>query len=288
MSDLSNMNVIKAILGRHGFKFSHALGQNFIIDPDVCPSMADNAGIDEDVCVLEIGPGIGVLTKELCKRAKKVVAVEIDTRLLPVLDETLKEFDNVKIINGDIMKLDVKKLFEEEFGDSKAVVCANLPYYITSPIIMYLLESGVPAKAITVMVQKEAAVRLCAKPGERECGAVSAAVHYRSKPEILFDVPRECFMPSPNVDSAVIRFDVLDEKPFELLSEELFFKVVSCAFTQRRKTAVNSISAYLKMSKAEITDVLISLGISEKVRAENITLEEFTKISNELYKRGIK
>ena len=288
MSDLSNINVIKAILGRHGFKFSHALGQNFLIDPEVCPKMAEYSGADEDVCVLEIGPGIGVLTKELCERAKKVVAVEIDERLLPVLDETLRDYDNVKIIHGDIMKIDVKKLFKEEFGDSRAVVCANLPYYITSPIIMYLLESGVPAEAITVMVQKEAAVRFCAKPGERECGAVSAAVHYRSKPEILFDVPRDCFMPSPNVDSAVIRFDVLNEKPIELLNEETFFKVVAAAFVQRRKTAVNSLSAELRMNKGELSQLLVSLGISEKVRAENITLEEFAKLSNELFKRGVK
>lgn len=285
MNDLSSISVIKRILSRHGFKLSHSLGQNFLVDPSVCPKMVQESGANKDICVLEIGPGIGVLTKELCKLAKKVVAVEIDEKLIPILSETLCEYDNVKVIHGDIMKIDLKELFKNQFGDCKAVVCANLPYYITSPIIMHLLEEKIPAEAITVMVQKEVAIRLCAPPGQRESAAVSSAVHYYSNPEILFEVLRDSFYPPPNVDSAVIRFEVRKEPPISLLNEEFFFQIVAAAFAQRRKTVVNSLSAKLKIPKAELADVLSKIGVSEKERAERLTLDNLAQLSNELYRK---
>ena len=208
MSQLSNIKTVREILSRHGFTFSKKLGQNFIINPSVCPRIAELGGAGPDVGVLEIGPGLGVLTWELASRAKKVVAVELDERLLPVLAETLAEFHNVTVIQGDVLKLDLKELMEREFAGMEVVVCANLPYYITSPIVMSLLEARLPVQAITVMVQKEAAERLCAEVGSRDAGAVTCAVTYYAEKEILFGVNRNSFMPSPNVDSAVIKLNV--------------------------------------------------------------------------------
>ena len=243
MNNLSDISVIKSVLSRHGFTFSKALGQNFIINPGVCPRIAEEGGAGEGVGVLEVGAGIGVLTAELAKRASKVVCVELDTRLLPVLDETLGEFDNVKIINGDILKVDIHRILEDEFGNMPVVVCANLPYYITSPVIMRLLESRLRIDSVTVMVQKEAAVRLCADVGSRDSGAVTVAVNYYAEAQKLFDVSRGSFMPSPNVDSAVIRLDILKNPPIEVSDEKFFFSMVKAAFSQRRKTASNGISA---------------------------------------------
>ncbi len=286
MNNLSDISVIKSVLSRHGFTFSKALGQNFIINPGVCPRIAEEGGAGEGVGVLEVGAGIGVLTAELAKRASKVVCVELDTRLLPVLDETLGEFDNVKIINGDILKVDLHRILEDEFGNMPVVVCANLPYYITSPVIMRLLESRLRIDSVTVMVQKEAAVRLCADVGSRDSGAVTVAVNYYAEAQKLFDVSRGSFMPSPNVDSAVIRLDILKNPPIEVSDEKFFFSMVKAAFSQRRKTASNGISAGMGISKPTVIEAIEAADLSPTVRAEALTMEQLGRLCEELKKRA--
>lgn len=273
------------MLSKHGFTFSKALGQNFLINPTVCPRMAELCLSDGSTGVIEIGPGAGVLTNELAKVASKVVAVELDKRLLPVLEETLAEHDNVKVINADVMKLDLHELIKTEFPDGRVVVCANLPYYITSPVIMKLLEERLPIDALTVMVQKEAAERICATPGTRASGAVSAAVHYYSEPKLLFKVSAGSFMPAPKVDSAVIKLDILPEPPVTVSDEPLFFKVVRASFLQRRKTLSNSLSAGLSLPKAEITALLDEAGIKPTARAEEMSMQQFADITEALYKK---
>ena len=284
MGNLSDIGVIKSVLQRHGFTFSKALGQNFIVNPSVCPRIAEEGGAREGVGVLEVGAGIGVLTAELAKRADKVVCVELDTRLLPVLDETLADYDNIKIINGDILKVDLHKILEEEFGDMPVIVCANLPYYITSPVIMRLLESRLNIESVTVMVQKEAAVRLCADVGSRDSGAVTVAVNFYSEAQKLFDVSRGSFMPAPNVDSAVIRLDIRKEVPVEVTDEKFFFSMVRSAFSQRRKTASNGISSGLGMPKQKVIEAIGNAGLPSTVRAESLTMEELGVLCEELYK----
>ena len=284
MSNLSDIGVIKSVLQRHGFTFSKALGQNFIVNPSVCPRIAEEGGAREGVGVLEVGAGIGVLTAELAKRADKVVCVELDTRLLPVLDETLADYDNIKIINGDILKVDLHKILEEEFGDMPVIVCANLPYYITSPVIMRLLESRLNIESVTVMVQKEAAVRLCADVGSRDSGAVTVAVNFYSEAQKLFDVSRGSFMPAPNVDSAVIRLDIRKEVSVEVTDEKFFFSMVRSAFSQRRKTASNGISSGLGMPKQTVIEAIENAGLPLTVRAERLTMEELGNLCEELYK----
>lgn len=286
MNNLSDISVIKSVLSRHGFTFSKALGQNFIINPGVCPRIAEEGGAGEGVGVLEVGAGIGVLTAELAKRAEKVVCVELDTRLLPVLDETLGEFDNVKIINGDILKVDLHRILEDEFGNMPVVVCANLPYYITSPVIMRLLESRLKIDSVTVMVQKEAAVRLCADVGSRDSGAVTVAVNYYAEAQKLFDVSRGSFMPSPNVDSAVIRLDILKNPPIEVSDEKFFFSMVKAAFSQRRKTASNGISAGMGIPKPTVIEAIEAADLSPTVRAEVLTMEQLGRLCEELKKRA--
>lgn len=286
MNNLSDISVIKSVLSRHGFTFSKALGQNFIINPGVCPRIAEEGGAGEGVGVLEVGAGIGVLTAELAKRASKVVCVELDTRLLPVLDETLGEFDNVKIINGDILKVDIHRILEDEFGNMPVVVCANLPYYITSPVIMRLLESRLRIDFVTVMVQKEAAVRLCADVGSRDSGAVTVAVNYYAEAQKLFDVSRGSFMPSPNVDSAVIRLDILKNPPIEVSDEKFFFSMVKAAFSQRRKTASNGISAGMGIPKPTVIEAIEAADLSPTVRAEALTMEQLGRLCEELKKRA--
>ena len=280
--DLCNINEIKALLTRHGFHFSKAKGQNFLTQSWVPREIVLDAGIDDTCGVLEVGPGIGVLTYELSQVSKKVVTIELDKRLLPVLDETLADCDNVKVINDDVMKIDLHRVIEEEFNGEEVAVCANLPYYITSPVIMKLLEDRLPITSITVMVQKEAAERLCAQPGTRECGAVSAAVQYYAEPEILFEVSRGSFMPAPNVDSAVIQLRIRKEPPVDVHDEALFFRVIRAAFAQRRKTAVNSISNTLHMSKQQVTDAFEQAGVRANSRAEALTLPEFAAVVNQL------
>lgn len=281
--DLYDYNTVKRILSKHGFTFSKALGQNFLINPDVCPQMAEGLSADENTGVLEVGPGIGVLTKELCRVAGKVVSVELDKRLFPVLDETLAEFDNLEIINADVMKIDLNKLIEEKFSGCLSVkVCANLPYYITSPVIMTLLESKLPVDEIVVMVQKEAGERLCAEVGSRMAGAVTVAVNYYADSEILFDVNRDSFMPSPKVDSVVIRLAVRKNSKFEVSNEKKFFSLVKCAFSQRRKTALNSISNTMGVPKDKISAVFTELGLDTNIRAEKLTMNDFINIADRL------
>ena len=282
MSHLSDPGQIKEVLSRHGFHFSKALGQNFLINGSVCPRMAAECGAGECEGVIEVGPGIGVLTWELSQVAQKVAAIELDQRLFSVLEETLAGCGNVKIVPGDVMKLDLHQLIREEFGGGPVCVCANLPYYITSPVILRLLEEELPLTAITVMVQKEAAQRLCAPPGSRECGAVSVAVHYRSVPQVLFPVGRGSFMPPPKVDSAVIRLDLRKEPPVQVRDEDWFFKVSRAAFAQQRKTAANSISATLGVSKPQVEEALVSAGAPANVRAERLTLEQLAALANGL------
>ena len=284
MKNLSDINVIRSVMAKHGVTFNKGLGQNFLVDPDICPAMAENALLDENTCVIEVGPGVGVLTAELAKCAGKVLSFELDERLLPVLSETLKEFDNVEIINQDIMKADLKSIIEEKCKGMKIAVCANLPYYITSPIIMMFLESKLPIDSITVMVQKEAADRLCAEVGSRDGGAVTVAVNYYAESEILFFVPKDSFLPPPKVDSSVIKLTLRDKPPVEVKNEEFFFKVVKAAFSQRRKTAENSISAGLSIPKSDVKNALEKAGLSATVRAEKMTMEDFALLSEILEK----
>ncbi len=280
--ELTNIGTVREILGKHGFSFSKGLGQNFIINPDICPKIAEYGNAKSGFGILEVGTGIGVLTKELAKRADKVSAVEIDTRLLPILDETLKDFDNVKIYNEDVMKADLFGIIERDFAGLRAAVCANLPYYITSPVIMLLLESHLPIDSITVMVQKEAAQRLCAKVGTRDSGAITVGVNYYGTVRKLFDVSRGSFMPAPNVDSAVIRIDI-DKKPrLTGEDEKFFFSVVKAGFSQRRKTMANSLASQLGADKETVYDVLREMGISESVRIEALSMEQLTDFAVKL------
>ena len=280
MSKLSNIGTIKDILNRYGFTFSKALGQNFLINPSVCPRIAELGGARPGAGVIEIGSGIGVLTEELAQRADKVVCIELDSRLMPVLDETLAGYHNIKIINEDVLKVDLQKLIADEFAGMEVAVCANLPYYITSPIIMSLLEQRLPISSITVMVQKEAAVRICAKPGSRECGALSLAVSYYSEPKQLFSVSRGSFMPAPEVDSAVIRLDVRKEPPIQVKSEDVLFRVIRAGFSQRRKTICNCLASGLGISKENAAQALEEAKVSPQARAEKLTLEEFGRLAD--------
>ncbi len=280
--NLTNISVVKEILSKHDFNFSKSLGQNFIINPDICPKIAEYGNAAEGYGILEIGTGIGVLTKELALRADKVTAVEIDTKLLPVLEETLAEFSNIKVINEDVMKVDLKKIIAEEFEGLKVAVCANLPYYITSPIIMMLLESRLPIESITVMVQKEAAQRLCAKVGTRDSGAITVGVNYYGSVKKLFDVSRGSFMPSPNVDSAVIRIDLNKTPSLDEKQEKFFFSVVKAGFSQRRKTLSNALSSQLGIGKDAVYSALESVGMSTTARIEQLDMGKLIEFSLKL------
>lgn len=282
MENLSNISVIRDVLSRHGFSFSKGLGQNFLINPTVCPRMAEMGNAQPGWGMIEIGAGVGVLTAELAQRADKVVCIEIDSRLLPILDETLAEYDNIKIVNQDVLKVDLHKLIAEEFPNMPVAVCANLPYYITSPIIMNLLESRLPISSLTVMVQKEAAQRICAMPGSREVGAVSIAVRYYCEPKVLFQVSRGSFMPAPDVDSTVIRLDIRKQPEVDVKREEDFFRVVKAAFSQRRKTLSNTLSSGLSMNKTQIAELLERAGIASNLRAEQLSMQQFADIANAL------
>lgn len=271
---LTDRAYLRELLSRHGFTFSKALGQNFLVNPAICPKMAELGGAQSGCGVLEIGPGIGVLTAELAERADKVVCIELDARLPAILAETLKDYSNVEIISGDVMKVDLKTILTERFGGMPVYVCANLPYYITTPILMMLLEERLDIQAITVMVQKEAAARLCAAPGERECGAISAAIAYYCEPQVLFQVSAGSFMPAPNVDSAVIRLDILKQSPVTPKDERFMFSVVKASFAQRRKTVCNSVSSSLSLPKAVVADAISQAGLPESIRAERLTLQD--------------
>ncbi|MDE6665935.1 MAG: 16S rRNA (adenine(1518)-N(6)/adenine(1519)-N(6))-dimethyltransferase RsmA [Ruminococcus sp.] len=280
--NLTNIGTVKDILSRYGFSFSKGLGQNFIINPDICPKIAENGNACKGFGILEIGTGIGVLTAELAKRADKVTAIEIDTRLMTVLDETLVEFDNIKIINQDVMKADLHKIIKEEFDGLRVAVCANLPYYITSPVIMMLLESRLPIESITVMVQKEAAQRLCADIGTRESGAITVGVNYYGTVKQLFSVSRGNFMPSPNVDSAVIRIDLDRRYRLDENGEKFFFSVVKAGFSQRRKTVANALSSQFGISKEQVYTALKENGLSKTARIESLNMEQLINFSESL------
>lgn len=278
--NLADINTVHSLLAKNGFTFKKSLGQNFLINPDVCPAMA-NAACDSETGVIEIGPGIGVLTRELAKTAKKVIAIELDERLKKILPETLSGLDNVEVIYGDALKLDLNAIIKEKLSCCKSVaVCANLPYYITSPVIMNLLESRLPITSVTVMVQKEAAQRLCAEVGTREAGAVSVAVSYYAEPHILFGVSRASFMPPPNVDSAVIQLKIRKEPPIKVKNEKEFFRLVKCCFSQRRKTLVNAVSNTAGTDKDELRAALRALGLPETVRGEQLTMEQLAALSD--------
>lgn len=278
---LSNIDTIKDLCKKYNFNFSKGLGQNFLTSPDVCPEIADYSITDDNIGVIEIGTGFGVLTQELCERAEKVVAIEIDKKLLPVLAETMAEYDNLTIVNDDVMKLDLVELIKEHFTGMEVVVCANLPYYITSPIIMKLLEDELPIKSVTVMVQKEAGVRLCAEMGTRACGAITAAVRYYSDPKMLFEVSRDCFMPPPKVDSCVLQLDIKPQ-PDNVIDKEHFFALVKASFSQRRKTLANPVSAHFNLPKADVIATLEGLGLSKTARAEELSFADFIALSNAL------
>lgn len=279
---LTDISVIKDLCERHGFALSKGFGQNFIVNEGICPKMVQAAGIGEDWGVLEIGPGIGVLTQQLALRARKVVCVEIDTRLPALLAETLAEFDNIKIVQGDVLKTDLAALIAQEFGDMPVAVCANLPYYITSPIIMQLLESRLPIRHITVMVQKEAAERICAQPATRAAGAISYAVHYYAQPQVLFTVQPGSFYPPPKVTSAVIQLTLHTQPPVQPQNERNMFRVIRAAFSQRRKTLANAVSAGLPADKAKVQQALQSAGLAPTVRPEQCTLAQFAALSDAL------
>ncbi|MBE6740344.1 MAG: 16S rRNA (adenine(1518)-N(6)/adenine(1519)-N(6))-dimethyltransferase RsmA [Ruminococcaceae bacterium] len=280
--NLADIKTVKELLTPLGFSFKKSLGQNFLIDPDVCPAMAESAA-DGETGILEIGPGVGVLTVECAKVAKKVVAIELDNRLKPVLAKTLADYPNAEVVFGDAMELDLTALIKEKFSDCKKVaICANLPYYITSPIIMKLLTSKLPIESITVMVQKEAGERLCAEVGSRDAGAVTVAVAYYAKAQLLFEVGRDSFMPPPNVDSAVIRLDVLENPPSKVKNEEFFFSLIKACFAQRRKTLCNTVSNTLGIGKEKIANALTELGLSETVRSEALTFEQLAALSDKL------
>ena len=273
MNNLHDPAVIKDILSRHGFTFSKRLGQNFLINPSVCPRIAELGGAQSGYGVIEIGPGIGVLTNELCKRADKVVAIELDARLIPILRETLFEHKNLKVINADVLDIDLQELIRTEFGDMPVTICANLPYYITSPIVMKLLESRLPVESITTMVQREAADRLCAPVGTRDAGAVTVAVDFYSEAKKLFNVSRGSFMPAPQVDSAVIQLNIRKETP-AVCDEKLFFKIVRGIFTLRRKTISNAFGGSMGIDKTLATDILAMADIPPTARPEQLTMSQ--------------
>lgn len=278
--NLCDEQTIRAVLARHGFRFSKGLGQNFLRDASVPEAIAEGAGIDGDTCVLEVGPGLGCLTRELCARAKKVVAVELDERLPAVLRDTLHDMDNFTLVQGDILKVDLPALAREQFGASPAVACANLPYYITTPAITALMESGC-FSAITVMVQREVADRICASPGTRDYGAFTVYVNYHAQARKLLDVPRDCFIPAPNVDSAVVRFDLRAAPPPEVKDKQMFFRVVKAAFAQRRKTLRNCMNAAFsdRLPKEEIENCIICAEIDPGARGETLSLSQFARLA---------
>lgn len=284
--NLCDIEVIRSVLGRHGFRFSKSLGQNFLTDESVPRRIAEMSGAGETGNVVEVGPGMGCLTAALCKKAEKVVAVELDRALLPVLDETLAEFDNYTVVQGDVLALDLAALRREQFAEGNVVACANLPYYITTPAITALLESGMFEK-ITVMVQKEVAERVCASAGTAAYSAFSIYVQYHAEAELLFDVPADCFVPKPKVDSAVLQLRPRKKPAVEVQDEKLYFALVRAAFNMRRKTLVNALGPVLggEMSKEEITQLVASIGLDERVRGERLQLADFAALANAVTRR---
>lgn len=283
--NLSNPSNTLAIIKKYDFVFQKKYGQNFLIDDNIVEKIVREAGVTKEDFVLEIGPGIGTMTQILAANAREVAAVEIDDNLIPILKETLAEFDNVSVIHNDILKVDIKALAEEKNNGRPIKVVANLPYYITTPIIMGLFESGVPIDSITIMVQKEVADRMQVGPGTKDYGALSLAVQFYAKPEIVVNVPPTCFIPRPNVGSAVIRLTRHENVPVEVKDEKLMFKIIRASFNQRRKTLANGLSnsSEIHLSKEVITSSIEKLGRGASIRGEALTLEEFAKLSNIIY-----
>lgn len=279
--DFISPAVIKSIAEKYDFQFKKGLGQNFLTSQEVLEEIADAAEIDGGG-VLEIGPGFGVLTNELAKRAEKVVACEIDERLIPILSDTLSEYDNIKIINRDILKTDVRALIDEEFGGERISIAANLPYYITTPIITGVIEAKLPIENFVVMVQKEVADRIGANPGTKDYGALSVLCQFYTEPEIISVVPAGLFVPRPKVDSAVLRMRFRDKPAVETKDERMFFRVVRAAFSQRRKTLLNCLAANFQSSKDELRELLLSVGVEPTRRGETLTLSEFAAIADKL------
>lgn len=280
--NLSHPSELKELLARHGFAFSKSLGQNFLIDEKILKQIAAAAADNKNACVLEIGPGAGTLTQQLAKNAEKVLAVEIDSALIPILQETMADADNFTLVHADIMKTDIESLTQSVFGSSPFCVAANLPYYITTPIIMHLLESHLPVTAMTFMVQKEVAARMCAREGTSDYGALSVAVQYYTQPRLVCMAEPHCFMPQPKVASAVIHLKVLPTPSVQVSDEKLFFKIVRSAFGQRRKTLCNALSKspYLSIEKSRIETALLQMDLDPSVRGERLSPAQFAQLSD--------
>jgi 16S rRNA (adenine1518-N6/adenine1519-N6)-dimethyltransferase len=279
--NLCDINTLKPLLKRHGFTFSKGLGQNFLCEESIPVAIAEGAGVDKDTCVIEVGPGVGALTKELLVRADRVTAIELDKRLPALLNETVGDFDNFSLVEGDILKVNLPEICSG-FNGKKTVACANLPYYITTPAITALIECGC-FESITVMVQREVARRICARPATSDYGAFTVYINYHAEASVVTEVDRECFIPAPNVDSTVVRLDIRKTPPVASDKKELF-KLVKAAFAQRRKTLVNCLSfAYKdKITKSELEDILLSMGLSKNVRGEELSLEEYAELLTKL------
>lgn len=282
--ELCNINVIREVLGRHGFQFSKSLGQNFLTASWVPEDIAANCGVDKESVAVEIGPGMGCLTQELSHVAQNVLAIELDRALFPVLAETLAPCDNVEILHGDVLKTDFKAVCSEKFDGKKIHACANLPYYITTPAISTLLESGV-FDSITVMIQKEVAERICAKEGTSEYSAFSIYIQYHADAQILFEVPSECFIPRPKVDSAVLRLVPREKPAVDVLDEKLFFAIVRASFNQRRKVLSNAVMPAFggRLDKAQVLELIKACGLDEKIRGERLSLQDFANLTNKAY-----
>lgn len=280
MDRLSSHQATKEVVQKHNFKFSKSLGQNFLIDTNVIDKILEGARVKEGDYVIEVGPGIGTLTKEMGRKAEKVVAIEIDKTLIPILEETLSDFPNIEVINQDILKVDVQELVKEKLNGGPVKLIANLPYYITTPIVMKFLEEDIPVTDIVVMVQKEVADRMNAKPSTKDYGALSVAVQYYCDTEIVAKAPRHMFMPQPNVDSTVIGLHIREEKKYNVDNEDIFFKTVKASFGQRRKTLLNSLGGLGFLNKDQIREALQEANIDEKRRGETLSIEEFASLSN--------
>ena len=282
---LSGKSELMSVLNKYNFSFSKSLGQNFLIDQNILNKIVSGSGINENTNVLEVGPGAGTLTRELCLKAKKVTAVEIDKALIPILNDVMSDFDNFNLINSDILELNINELIKDEFGNESFTVVANLPYYITTPIIMNFLESELPVNSMTLMIQKEVAARILAEPGTKDYGALSVAVQFYAEPGIICSASPHCFTPQPKVTSTVVNLKLYDKPKYDVKNKEQFFKIVKSIFSQRRKTLVNSLSGspYLDLSKDKIIDVLKQMELNEKVRGEKLNIEQITELSNIIY-----
>ena len=283
--DLTNKSELINILGGFDFKFSKSLGQNFLTDRNILDKIIEKSNINQNVNVLEIGPGAGTLTRELCMKAKKVVSVEIDKTLIPVLNYIMNEFQNFILINDDIMKINLKNLIKEQFGNEKFVVAANLPYYITTPVIMTFFENDFNIDSLILMIQKEVADRIAARPGTKEYGALTIGTGFYAKNEIICSAPPHCFFPQPKVSSVVIKLEKYEKPPYSVNNKEMFFKIVKSIFSQRRKTLVNSLSGspFIKCEKEKIISILNDMGLDEKIRGEKLDIEALVELSNKLF-----